>query len=1386
MTPEPGEKLSTGSPVPPRILWRLRLTICCAALMALAFLQSPGQIAPDSKLDLSLDPVGFLLRATHLWEPEGFFGQIQNQAYGYAWPVGPFFALGHVVGLDAWVVQRLWLTALLLAAFLGVVRLAGALRIGTPSARLVAGLAFALTPRLMTTLGPISVEALPTCIAPWVLLPLVLAGGRLSPRRAAMLSGLAFTFAGGVNAVAAIAALVVPGLWVLTRQRGLRGRLAGWWSLAVGLASLWWAIPLLLLGRYSPPFLDYIETAAVTTSPTSVPEVLRGTSHWVARLVTNGQPVWPAGWTLVHVAPLVLDTALIAGVGLAGLAYRRLPERRWLVLSLVTGVALVSFGHLGALAPPWAEAARALLDGPLAPFRNVHKFDVVLRLPLVLGLCGVLAAAPPRPWTRLAGVRPQLLAMTAIVTVIAVVGGAGPALAGALQSRGSFNAVPGYWNETAQWLDRYGGNQRALLVPGSRFGDYLWGRPKDEPLQALASSPWGVRDAVPLTPAGTIRLLDAVQERLATGRGSTALADVLARAGVGYIVVRNDLDRAVSQAPRPVLVHAALAASPGIRRVTAFGPPVGAPAVSGVVVDEGLDLLYRAVEIYAVDRVVDRVTLTSAEDVVLASGGPENLVALLERGWARRRPVVFTGDADPSMLAGLRSAGATGVVTDGLRRREVTMGSLDGNASATLTRDDPLRLVAPARDYLPWASDDLSATAVLVGARRVTASSSASDPSGFRAAAPARQPYSALDGDPGTAWAPRPDLPAAGQWWELDMGRTGGMEGAHVMAEAGRDVRPRAVLVEVDGVRLGTVRLGTGAPVTLPTEGVRGRVLRLSLLDGPVGIAEVVIPGVRVRRPIRTTPVEGIPGPVAVALDAADAGRSGCVEVGPRPLCTGALGAASEESGVLDRQVTFGAPGRYRVAGTAAARPGAALDALLEIPRRGAEASSAEVALPVAGAEAAFDDDVTTAWVAAVGEHTPSLTLRWQGERTVRGLRLLLDPAVAASRPSLLDVEVGGRVYRVVLDRRGRASFPATRAEELRVRVLSAPPVRSIDPRDGEVSLRPAGISEVVLQTDTPLPSAAQDAERLSLPCGSGPRLVVGGTTISTAVTATRAELRRAVRVPLRICGVGVIDVAGGLQEVSARPSAAFRGTALTLEPVDGRAGTVTAPGPSVRVERWDAEHRSLRLGERASASLLAVAENTNPGWEATLDGVRLRPVVIDGWRQGWWVPAGGAGRVTLVYAPGTLYRAGLAVGVVALLALVALSFTARRPRLASPRPPRPPAVVPVVLAGAVLVAATGAVGLACLAGAAVVGVLLPRHRSGAVLAVLAGTAALAGGVASAADVTGLLPVGLQGAGETGASIASVLALACVVAAVGVDRSGTSPFSRIAGRSTTR
>ena len=184
MQQEPGtEGTVAGSGDVPRVVWRLRIVAICAALTALAFLQDPGLIAIDTKVDLAEDPLGWLDRALQLWDPTGTFGQLQNQAYGYLWPMGPFFLLGDLIGVPAWVVQRLWWALVLIVR--GVHRRAsgsrGRLGIGSPWARLVAGRGLRPRPRMLTELGPISVEAWPSALAPWVLVPLVGVGHGGSP-----------------------------------------------------------------------------------------------------------------------------------------------------------------------------------------------------------------------------------------------------------------------------------------------------------------------------------------------------------------------------------------------------------------------------------------------------------------------------------------------------------------------------------------------------------------------------------------------------------------------------------------------------------------------------------------------------------------------------------------------------------------------------------------------------------------------------------------------------------------------------------------------------------------------------------------------------------------------------------------------------------------------------------------------------------------------------------------------------------------------------------------------------------------------------------------------------------------------------------------------------
>jgi len=237
---------------PLRSVQRLRLFAICLGLALATFAQNGGSVAADTKLDLIVDPARFLRRSVSLWDPIGSAGQLQDQAYGYLFPMGPFFLLGKWLALPPWVIQRCWESLVLIIAFLGMVRMARLFGIGGFWPRVAAGLGYTLAPRMLSELFSISAELLPVAVLPWVLIPLVRAAAdeRLSPRRSAARSGLALLLAGGINASATLAVLPAPALFLLTRARGRRrASLIRWWLLAVLLSGLWWLIPLLLLGR---------------------------------------------------------------------------------------------------------------------------------------------------------------------------------------------------------------------------------------------------------------------------------------------------------------------------------------------------------------------------------------------------------------------------------------------------------------------------------------------------------------------------------------------------------------------------------------------------------------------------------------------------------------------------------------------------------------------------------------------------------------------------------------------------------------------------------------------------------------------------------------------------------------------------------------------------------------------------------------------------------------------------------------------------------------------------------------------------------------------------------------------------------------------------------
>ena len=360
----------------------------------------PGRMFFDTKLSVDLNPSGFYANLWHLMDPLNTFGALNNQAIGYAVPMAPFYLVAHLAHVPVWLTERLWLSLIIAVGFGGLVKLAEALGIGSPATRALAGLVFALWPTFTIVIGSTSSAAVPGMLAPWAVLPLIRAvrgpGGVLGP---AARSGAVVLCMGGVNATVTIDALLLPGLFILTYARGRRlVALALCWAGAVVMATAWWALPLLLQGKYAFNFLPYIEQAPTTTGTMSAAAALRGAGNWTAYL-NLGTPWLPAGWALVSTPMAIIAGTIPAACGLYGLAMRSMPAAVWLRLSVGLAAAGALAGYGGPLGGPFHSGIDGLLDGPLAPFRSVYKLEPVIAAALALGLAHAvatwLARAPP-------------------------------------------------------------------------------------------------------------------------------------------------------------------------------------------------------------------------------------------------------------------------------------------------------------------------------------------------------------------------------------------------------------------------------------------------------------------------------------------------------------------------------------------------------------------------------------------------------------------------------------------------------------------------------------------------------------------------------------------------------------------------------------------------------------------------------------------------------------------------------------------------------------------------------------------------------------------------------------------------------------------------------
>ena len=679
------------------------------------------------------------------------------------------------------------------------------------------------------------------------------------------------------------------------------------------------------------------------------------------------------------------------------------------------------------------------------------------------------------------------------------------------------------WQQAGAWLSDHAGDGRALVVPASSFGEYDWGRTIDEPIRPLTTADYAVRDAVPLTPAGTIRVLDAVEERLQTGRDLGGAVEVLRRLGVRHLVLRNDLDTASAGQPSVTYARSAIRSTPEVELARGFGTTR---------IDASGERVF-PVEIYDLGPAEPMAVTVPVTEVVGMSGGPEDLLAAADAGLGGL--TVLDGDATAGVDPGSR------VATDGYRARERWFGATRGrDTSSTLTADE----VEGTRDYRPW--DDLSLHSVteVDGIAGVSASSSLATDYTLAGLRPAERPAAAVDGDPSTAWVtqfdPRPVL-------ELRPDGASRVGTVRIRVLTDRDRYPglgvpTELAVRTDGgeVRVDVPESGQ-VEVALPAGVTRS--VAVEILDTDrgdpatvlTGLADVDLDDLDVQESV--VGPSGRPEPAdVVLLSGGLSGSDGCVHPEDDVVCFGQGGRDPEGGATLSRRFTAAGGGTVEASGTLVPSRWATSLPGLDTPGVAATTSSSRTTAPAARPQALVDGDDRTAWSPAADDPSPTVTVTVDEPVDVDGLTLSARRGWMARYRPFVEVRLDDRPVQVVrASAEGRLAVQGEDVSTIALTVLP-PPGRN---RTAAVALE---LEEVgLVGQDLPGP-----ADRVTRPCGEGPAVDVDGTAVATRLDGPRSALWGQGDLVWTACAPVVLG-SGPTHSVVVRGDDALRPATVTL-----------------------------------------------------------------------------------------------------------------------------------------------------------------------------------------------------------------------------------------------
>ena len=721
------------------------------------FLNDPGRVAADTKAYLYLDPFRLLERAAYMWQPELAFGTVTHQNIGYLWPIGPFFALGDLLSIPDWVVQRLWLGSIILAAGLGVRWFLKTLS-WKGGAVLVASLSYMLSPYLLNYIDRHSVILLPWAGLPW-LMALTVRSLRTPGWRHPALFGLITLTIGGVNASSLLLVGLGPFIWLIwsALDKSSTWQEVRKTALKIGTAfiatGIWWMVALSIQAQYGLPTLRLTENYRVVSDAATAPELFRGLGYWYfygqGRV---GAWIEPSTSYTRWALPLSFALPLLALLISAFVKFRY----RGHVLALMFVSMLIAIGShpydspsiFGRIFREWT-----LSDSGLA-LRSTPRVLPLLLLSIAVFLGAGIAA--------LRLFRPRLEHLATILISLLIIGNLSPLWTGALLGETVQRAeeIPEYWNETAEYLDSKDSSTRVLEIPGADFSAYRWGNSGDPLLPGLMDRPYASRELIPLGTAPSAELIVAFDREIQEGRFDVnSLAPMAQLMNVGDVVVRSDLQFERFRTPRPEEFWNQLGDAPGFAAPVEFGERVtNIAGPERPMLDEhtlAVPVSQETPPPSAVFELEDQVEILHLADPlrpIIISGDAEGIVHIASEGLLEAgRPLIMSASyvESPDHLSSMVTPETRIVITDTNRKAGQRWGTIRETKGYTESLDEePVRLDLSDHRLKSLGSHPSTVTFSEQKEIQVTASSYG-NPVTFTAG---DRPFHAIDSFPETAW----------------------------------------------------------------------------------------------------------------------------------------------------------------------------------------------------------------------------------------------------------------------------------------------------------------------------------------------------------------------------------------------------------------------------------------------------------------------------------------------------------------------------------------------------------------------------------------------------------------------------------------------------------